>query len=577
VFQIEPSNPKALQELIQILEDDPEGSALEAAVALEDVGPRGRDAVPALGKALRHQEGFVRGCAASALGNIGGSESVPFLVFACRDPRLEVRWSAVRGLQNMGAVAAPAVPALIVLLETAESDPPGPLQLTSIKLPTIEALAAIGRPAATAIPALEKVSRNEEPYLHQAAVIALEKIRTAVLGFPPAKAEETSTQTEELASISQIEKCGARITIDKGTSGQSFLVEFWECWPTDVALIQLKRMPHVRSLNLSETRTTDEGLAHLENLTDLQTLDLSQTKITDAGLVHLKGLVQLESLDLSKTNVVGPGLENLAGMHRLRRLIFVGTANESYPPGPKPLDDTALRHLRGLSNLQTLDLLRMSITDAGLSYIGLMKGLESLNLSNGGGAWRRKLDIPNPPYLDDITDAGLAHLCELPALQSLDLTGRSVTDACLEHLKKLRNLKKLILDGTLITEAGVKTLRQTLPKAIIETDMFSDSTSTVAGIEDLGGKVIRNENHPGKPVISIDLSNARISDEDVKEAAKFPQLESLDLSKTEITDAGLEYLKSIKNIQLVNLNTTKVTDAGVLELQKALPNCKIQR
>ena len=40
-------------------------------------------------------------------------------------------------------------------------------------------------------------------------------------------------------------------------------------------------------------------------------MNLSGTKVTDAGLEHLKGLTQLQELDLTDTKVTGEGLEHL--------------------------------------------------------------------------------------------------------------------------------------------------------------------------------------------------------------------------------------------------------------------------
>ena len=49
------------------------------------------------------------------------------------------------------------------------------------------------------------------------------------------------------------------------------------------------------------------------------------------------------------------------------------------------------------------------------------------------------------------------------------------------------------------------------------------------------------------------------------------------LNNTQVTDAGLENLKGLTNLTDLFLNNTQVTDAGVKELQKALPNCHIDR
>ncbi len=55
------------------------------------------------------------------------------------------------------------------------------------------------------------------------------------------------------------------------------------------------------------------------------------------------------------------------------------------------------------------------------------------------------------------------------------------------------------------------------------------------------------------------------------------KLEELDLGTTGIGDAGLEHLRGLTQLEQLDLSYTQVTDAGVAELQKALPNCKIDR
>ena len=95
--------------------------------------------------------------------------------------------------------------------------------------------------------------------------------------------------------------------------------------------------------------------------------------------------------------------------------------------GPR-VTDAGLAHLKGLPQLQTLDL-----------------GLHA-----------------------QVTDAGLKHLKGLTQLQTLKLDFcPQVTDAGLEHLKGLIQLKRLNLMGTKVTDAGVSELKKALPNVEI--------------------------------------------------------------------------------------------------------------
>src|SRR5437899_11576060 len=69
----------------------------------------------------------------------------------------------------------------------------------------------------------------------------------------------------------------------------------------------------------------------------------------------------------------------------------------------------------------------------------------------------------------------------------------------------------------------------------------ADEASAVKAVENLGGKVTRDDKLPGKPVIGVNLP------------------------ATKVTDAGLKELKDLKHLTSLNLNDTKVTD----EVRKA--------
>jgi len=159
--------------------------------------------------------------------------------------------------------------------------------------------------------------------------------------------------------------------------------------------------------------------------------------------------------------------------------------------------------------------------DAAGSFLssGAPPGPEWLHALLGDDFFRSVYQIDFLSLLRDstLTDANLERLKGLSQLKELFLSSTHVTDAGLEHLKGLTNLEVLALGSTRVTDAGLQYLTQ------------------------------------------------------------LTKLEALDLNCTQVSDAGLERLKGLTRLKELSLQATKVTPAGVAELQKALPNCHIDR
>jgi len=134
---------------------------------------------------------------------------------------------------------------------------------------------------------------------------------------------------------------------------------------------------------------------------------------------------------------------------------------EHVPEYKKELDDsTAVTSLESLdASIQRYDTGSVrqvyfgqssNVTDDDLTHLRGLPNLESV-------------EIHSPK----ITDAGLGHLKTLTALKELDLRSTNVTDAGLEHLKVLIELKTLNLHETKVTLEGVKELERALPQCRI--------------------------------------------------------------------------------------------------------------
>lgn len=108
-----------------------------------------------------------------------------------------------------------------------------------------------------------------------------------------------------------------------------------------------------------------------------------------------------------------------------------------------------LRKLLGEDVFVTVDgvvFASSSVGDAGLECLKGLPQLEWLDLSN-----------------TQVTDAGLGHLEGLTQLSDLDLSNTQVTDAGLGALRGMTRLKFLKLRGTKVTDAGIEELRPSLP------------------------------------------------------------------------------------------------------------------
>jgi HEAT repeat protein len=108
----------ALAETLQSQNED-HNVKREAAEALGKMGP---EAVPALTKALQHNQYFVRRIAARALGEAGGAGAVPALIKALQDTDRSVRVISVKSLGRIGSDAEEAIPALTRALEDERYD-----------------------------------------------------------------------------------------------------------------------------------------------------------------------------------------------------------------------------------------------------------------------------------------------------------------------------------------------------------------------------------------------------------------------------------------------------------------------
>jgi len=224
---------------------------------------------------------------------------------------------------------------------------------------------------------------------------------------------------------------------------------------TDIGLADLVQLPNLKTLRLICPKITDKGLSEIANMKNLEKLSLTvsypfqseQTFITISDITCLNEMTNLKSLALDGVNQDGSGMD----ISRLKKLenLTIGLKS-TWPPGVKTrpkqdksfqdidlqclanlkhlkqlhlrcnrdITDKGLMHLKGLTNLETLDLTEASLTDAGLAYLKDMKNLDDLRI---GG---------------DFTEKGLQHLKELKSLSYLWLyTDYGIPNRAVRELK----------------------------------------------------------------------------------------------------------------------------------------------
>ena len=93
-----------------------------------------------------------------------------------------------------------------------------------------------------------------------------------------------------------------------------------------------------------------------------------------------------------------------------------------------------------------------------------------------------------------------------------------------------------------------------------------DADRVAREVQRLGGRLERDENRPGKPIVDIDLQDRDLDDSGLVRFTGLTELQELNLRGTLITDAGLVHLRGLRSLESLNLSETRITDAGLQQL-----------
>lgn len=287
----------------------------------------------------------------------------------------------------------------------------------------------------------------------------------------------------------------------------------------------------------------------------------------DIACLFLPGLPHLKQVGISHCRIVtSKGLQVLAHLPNLESVSFYCT----------PVNDEVLKFLQAPQQLRFLRI-----------YDEVPRGID-------------------PETVLHVTETGLSYLSQQGNLRDLSLDGPGITDAALRQLRELTRLEKLHVHHSRVTLTGLLDLSRDLKNTEIQvgswTTLHSDGRLScesdeirdqdIATLGQYGhlrqlrfqamGLITNGGLAPLAKLTDLEelhLANGRqLTDDGLVNLSKLGKLTHLSLFHCEgMTDAGFRHLTGLKQLRELNVQQTKVTKEGVAELQKALPECRIQR
>lgn len=235
---------------------------------------------------------------------------------------------------------------------------------------------------------------------------------------------------------------------------------------TDAGTKCLANMPYLHALNLNGSKVGDGTLHALRYLTgpggELRSLELEETRVTDEGLRHLEGISTIDTLTLRYTEVTEAGLRAFR-RSPLRNVGVDHTRLKSldFLQSPQPADRDALIYLY---------IFNTPLDDAGLAAMPMLPRVGDLNLSGtrvtSKGLAGLGAKLPQCSMLvlqgTQVDDEGIAKLISMPKLWSLQLEGTKVTNKALGYLEQM-HLDTCTTGGTAITDAAIAEFKKRHP------------------------------------------------------------------------------------------------------------------
>ena len=106
---------------------------------------------------------------------------------------------------------------------------------------------------------------------------------------------------------------------------------------------------------------------------------------------------------------------------------------------------------------------------------------------------------------------------------------------------------------------------QQAKEAVPPAPVSDDEKAAMEAFEKLGATIDRDK---GGHARLVELTDTQVTNDDLKQLGRLPQLESLEVTGGTVDDAGVANLSGLAQLQRLYLNKLNVTDAGLAALEK---------
>lgn len=93
------------------------------------------------------------------------------------------------------------------------------------------------------------------------------------------------------------------------------------------------------------------------------------------------------------------------------------------------------------------------------------------------------------------------------------------------------------------------------------------TNAIIANLKKIGGKIEVDMAKPDQPVLAVDLTGTKITDDHLALLSGLTTLRSLMLVSTTVGDSGLAHVAKLTNLETLNLHGTLITDNGMAQLK----------